>query len=134
MALLKGKTAVITGGSTGIGLATAKRFVEEGAYVISPDPTETPGINTLAGILNPGPNAAEEFGNCQRSTVPPARYATAEEVANAALFLASDLSSFTAGAGIPVDGGINQVTRRVEDLSAHDPVRRSQAEPGDRRP
>jgi NAD(P)-dependent dehydrogenase (short-subunit alcohol dehydrogenase family) len=33
MALLKGKTAVITGGSAGVGLATAKRFVQEGAYV-----------------------------------------------------------------------------------------------------
>jgi NAD(P)-dependent dehydrogenase (short-subunit alcohol dehydrogenase family) len=33
MGKLEGKVAVITGGSSGMALASAKRFVEDGAYV-----------------------------------------------------------------------------------------------------
>src|ERR1700748_901308 len=34
MKTLEGKIAVVTGASSGIGLATAKRFVDEGAHVV----------------------------------------------------------------------------------------------------
>ena len=76
---------------------------------VSPGATDTPGIDTVARMLFDGPDAEEEFEKYQRSIVPMGRYGTPEEVANTALFLASDLSSFTTGADIPVDGGINQI-------------------------
>jgi NAD(P)-dependent dehydrogenase (short-subunit alcohol dehydrogenase family) len=48
---LDGKTAVITGGCSGIGLATARRFVEEGAKVVIADLDDSRG-----------PGLAEELG------------------------------------------------------------------------
>ena len=58
--------------------------------VISPDAAETPDINTLTDMPNLGPNIAEASENHTRGIVPPAHYVTAEEVANAAVSLASD--------------------------------------------
>jgi NAD(P)-dependent dehydrogenase (short-subunit alcohol dehydrogenase family) len=43
------------------------------------------------------------------STIPLGRFADPVEIANAAVFLASDLSSFTTGSTITADGGFNQV-------------------------
>ena len=41
------------------------------------------------------------------SMIPLGRHGTAEEVANAVLYLASDLSSFTTGTMLMVDGGMS---------------------------
>ena len=40
MSRLEGKVAVITGGNSGIGLATAQRFVSDGAYVLVTAPSK----------------------------------------------------------------------------------------------
>ena len=49
--LLKGKTAVVSGGSRGIGLAIVKRFLEEGANVALCGSREETARRALDGIL-----------------------------------------------------------------------------------
>ena len=57
---LSGKNALITGGSTGIGLATAKRFVDEGVYVFITGRRE-PELN--AAVKEIGGNVAGVQGD-----------------------------------------------------------------------
>ena len=51
---LHGKTAVITGGATGIGRAAARRFIEEGAFVFLFGRRQEALDTAVAGL---GPNA-----------------------------------------------------------------------------
>ena len=67
-----------------------------------PGPTATPGLRGLAG-----PDASDQQALLGQMAlgVPMARVGDAEEVAHAALFLASDDSSFVTGSELFVDGG-----------------------------
>ena len=74
--------------------------------VISPGPIRTPGLVDLAG---PDVLRQQELLDHLASSVPLGRVGDPEEVAAAALFLASADSSFIAGAELFVDGGQAQV-------------------------
>jgi NAD(P)-dependent dehydrogenase (short-subunit alcohol dehydrogenase family) len=69
------------------------------ANVLSPGPTETPMIHVGASTSKEG--TSDYF----KKMVPMGRLGTPEELASAALFLASDESSFITGIDLPVDGG-----------------------------
>jgi NAD(P)-dependent dehydrogenase (short-subunit alcohol dehydrogenase family) len=73
--------------------------------VLSPGPIETP-IYAKLGMPSEQLNA---FAEGMKNTVPAKRFGTSEEMANVALFLASDDSSYISGADIVADGGFGQV-------------------------
>ena len=89
---LENRVAVITGATSGMALATAKLFVEEGAYIFMIDTVMT-----------------QEMKDGFVSIIPMGRIGKPHEIAAAALFLASDDSSFVTGIELFVDGGTAQV-------------------------
>lgn len=78
-----------------------KEFGDRGIRVntLSPGPIETDMMQ----------KAGEEIKAVFRDLIPLRRFGQPEEVAAAALFLASDESSFIAGAELCIDGGMSQV-------------------------
>jgi NAD(P)-dependent dehydrogenase (short-subunit alcohol dehydrogenase family) len=73
--------------------------------VISPGPIETPGLNDLAA----DEGQLAQFKGSLLAGVPLNRIGTPDEIAKAAVFLASDDSSFVTGIELFVDGGSAQV-------------------------
>ena len=72
---------------------------------ISPGPIDTPGINNL-GLTG---EQIEEFKKNIVAAVPMGRMGDPDEIAKAALFLASDDSSYVTGVELFVDGGMAQI-------------------------
>lgn len=74
--------------------------------VLSPGMTDTPIISREGG---PPGMTPEQLADVITRTIPLRRRGTAEEMAKAALFLASDDSSYCLGSEILVDGGMSQL-------------------------
>jgi NAD(P)-dependent dehydrogenase (short-subunit alcohol dehydrogenase family) len=72
---------------------------------ISPGTIDTPGIDGLV----PSQEQADQLKAYMAGTIPMGRIGRPDEVASAALFLASDQSSFITGIELFVDGGRNQI-------------------------
>jgi NAD(P)-dependent dehydrogenase (short-subunit alcohol dehydrogenase family) len=72
---------------------------------LSPGPIDTPGVRGLA-------QSEEQLQQIQAglvASVPMGRMGTPDEIAKAAVFLASDDSSFVTGIELFVDGGMAQI-------------------------
>ncbi|HCV77357.1 SDR family NAD(P)-dependent oxidoreductase [Pseudomonas oryzihabitans] len=96
-------------GVYGASKAAVRSFARTWAHELAPR-------NIRVNVVAPGPTdtammaaTSAEVRERLNTLIPLGRMARVEEVASAALFLASEQSSFITGAELPVDGGMAQV-------------------------
>jgi NAD(P)-dependent dehydrogenase (short-subunit alcohol dehydrogenase family) len=94
------------GGIVALVRSMALAFATDGIRVnaVAPGSVETPGLPGFFRIDDP--EEIERRKQAFFATIPMARAAQPEEIANVVLFLASPLSSYVTGVTIPVDGGV----------------------------
>jgi NAD(P)-dependent dehydrogenase (short-subunit alcohol dehydrogenase family) len=98
----KGGSIVLRSLARTLGAELAPRGIRVNA--VSPGPISTP----FAGKLGLSEQELKDFAEGVEGQVPLQRFGEADEVARAALFLASSDSSYVTGTEIVVDGGLSQ--------------------------
>jgi NAD(P)-dependent dehydrogenase (short-subunit alcohol dehydrogenase family) len=105
MGRFEGKVALVTGGSSGIGRATAIAFAHEGASVVIAARREKQGIDTVEEIKRLG---GEDRWSAMTAS---GRIGDPREAAAAVLWLCSEDSSYVVGHSMIVDGGLTALWR-----------------------
>lgn len=95
------------GGAITLGKELAIELAQHNIRVntICPVAADTPMLPEFSSVGGGAPGDAEEAKRRLVSTIPMGRLATAEDIAHAALYLASDEARFVTGITLEVDGG-----------------------------
>jgi NAD(P)-dependent dehydrogenase (short-subunit alcohol dehydrogenase family) len=116
--MLKGKTAVVTGSTSGIGLAIARALGREGANVMingfgekSAIEKERAGIEKEFAVkaIYSAADMSKPAEQVKRDVLleaqPTKEFVTVEQVAALAVYLCSGAAAQIIGANLPIDGG-----------------------------
>ena len=124
MQSLRGKVALVTGGSRGIGLAIARALVAEGAKVVITGQSESHLSAARPKLEGAGPGAVETLQADVR------RYADIEHAVNATVARFGGLDILINNAGIGVFKNVERdVAGRMDRGDRHQPDRRLQRVP-----
>ena len=94
------KRILITGGAGFVGSHLCERLLNEGNEIICLDNYFTGSKKNILHLMN------NKLFELVRHDITEPYYAEVDEIANVAMFLASDLSSFITGQILRVDGGL----------------------------